>query len=190
VFSFRPSANVIFPNGAPHVLVDRVKGHESLYPPQSPVGKSPVQVSRDSHGEFKATDRDFYDKWAQALSSASGLFERAAHHVTLVSYQAECHSLIVPVLVVPDEMLWQVDYDDDGRRRVDPHRTDRCSYFVNRKYVRACRPSPEELTISHIEFVTFRGLGSLLSSLMETDQGRAFPAQMFERLARARRALA
>jgi hypothetical protein len=138
----------------------RLRGTDSLYAVDAPVGKSCDQVGRSqSDGNIISGDSDIYDKWAQALSSAHDLISLVfsdGKHIDKYAY-----SLVFPLVVVPNNRLWCVRYDADGNRISEPELLDRCSFFVNRKYsYRSFQTPPGGRTfvVSHLEFVTLNGL--------------------------------
>lgn len=156
----------------------RIENGLSEYKARSPVGKSLVQVGRANDRTLIANDAEVFEKWSQALSSASDLADEAAwdgenHKTTFIS-------LILPILVVPNGTLWQVDYLENGERNGAPAKVDRCSFFVGREYEAGDRMRGSRLTISHLEFVTLAGLDALTKSIA----GNAFfpPIDTMEKL--------
>jgi hypothetical protein len=75
-------------------------------------------------------------------------------------------SLIMPILVVPDDTLWAVNYAADGARTRVPAKVDRCSFFVGRDYSAGDRMRSTKLTISHLELVTVTGLERLTKNIL------------------------
>jgi len=142
----------------------RVDHRLSEYRARSPVGKSLAQVGRANDGTVTANDAEVFEKWSQALASASDLVDVAAwegeiNHGTFIS-------LVVPILVVPNGTLWRVDYCEDGARDGDPTQVDRCSFFIGRYYEAGDRMRGASLTISHLEFVTLSGLDDMTKSML------------------------
>jgi hypothetical protein len=161
----------------------RIDNGLSDYKARSPVGKSLAQVGRANDGALVANDAEVFEKWSQALSSASDLADEAAwdgenHKSTFIS-------LVLPILVVPDGALWEVDFWENGERSGDPVKVDRCSFFVGREYEAGNRMQGTRLTISHLEFVTLSGLEALMKSIA----GNAFfpPIETIERLVKQQR---
>jgi hypothetical protein len=164
----------------------RLTGTESFYEPGKPVGKACDQVGRLLSNEITANDSDVYEKWSQALSSAHELTYLACTDGKERTGDVAM-SFVVPVVVVPDGRLWVTHFDKDGNRIVDPHLVERCSYFVGRSYFHPSVSGGNELSLSHLEFVTVAGLGSLVHELCGTEQQveTTFPAErVFERLQR------
>lgn len=132
---------------------------ETVYSLNDPVGKSLAQVGLTaSDGSITANDAEVYEKWSQAVASADALAEEAAR--AHESRQPNVLSLVLPVLVVPNQTLWQVTYNDEGTVVSPPKQCDRCQHFLNRRVSGG-------LTLSHLEIVTFNGLKQLLDGIVK-----------------------
>lgn len=147
----------------------RIQNTESLYPSGQPVGKACDQVGRTTTGDLTGNDSDIFDKWAQALSSADDLTYNAATDGLERSQSGIAAAIVVPLVVVPNDRLWVAQYDNNGNRTRDPEPTDRCSYFVKRDYWHR-GSNADTYTISHLEFVTFKGLLQFIDTLCGTDE--------------------
>ena len=77
-------------------------------------------------------------------------------------------TLIVPILVVPNERLWQAFFNEDGRQADSPFWTERCNVYVDRGYSTGWI-RPTNFTVSHIEIATMNGLTSLLQEIEKPD---------------------
>lgn len=163
---------------------------DSIYWVGAPVGKSTAQVGRQKDGDLYWSDQEVYDKWAQAVSSASDLV-RIAHE--LPNRQDYCSSIVLPVLVVPNATLWNVVYDPTGKPTQGPAQTDRCTLFLD-KEVNPRILHGASYRISHLEVVTRNGLCELLAAVRSNlasfeFQGRPIlPEGRIVALARAPRA--
>jgi len=147
----------------------RLTDKYTFYESGKSVGKECNQVGRSPNGEIIAGDADVYTKWSQALSSADDLIYLACLDGNDRTGDIAL-SLVFPVLVVPNDRLWLTQYDSDGKRIKDPHQIDRCSYFVNLSYYNIEIPQPGgELTISHLEFVTLKGLLAFVDEISGSD---------------------
>jgi hypothetical protein len=187
VLSIHPDMHGLAPNptlglggmqGQSHNI--RLSGHHSLYRQGYPVGKSSDQVGM-SNKALIGNDADFFVKWSQALSSA--------HDLTYLSCSDGAErtrrialSLVFPVVVVPDDRLWIARFDADGERIGNPTRADRCSYYVNSRFVHLAPYSTDEVTLSHVEFLTVTGLSSFIDELCADDDRLAatFPLNHIE----------
>jgi hypothetical protein len=138
----------------------------TLYPRNKPVGKKTTQVRWDAkRGEFISSDAESYDKWGQALSSAHDLVQQAFDSASNRGVQ-QFFMLILPLLVVPDQSLWVVDYDEAGLRG-EPQRVETTALFVGREYPLGDQHSLK-YTISHLEIMTQAGLQSFVSDLVSS----------------------
>jgi len=162
--------------------VIRIDSGLSDYMPRGFVGKSLAQVGRCTDGTLTCNDAEVFEKWSQALSSASDLANEAASDGE--DEKSVFISLVLPILVVPNGLLWEVDFGERGERCGDPFRVDRCSFFVGREYEAGDRMRGTRLTISHLEFVTLAGLDALMNSI----EGDTFfpPLETIERLLKTR----
>jgi hypothetical protein len=150
----------------------------SIYSAHAPVGKAIAQVGREANkgNDIYASDEDVFDKWAQCLASADELVgisaSEGADDSPSISYVA-----VLPVVVVPDERLWTVEYDNDGSLEAGPAQTDHCSLFVNHAY--NMEFNGPTLRISHIEFVTLSGLRTLVSDRLKNRSAmeKIFPTE-------------
>ena len=159
-------------------VTHRIVGQQGMYPAGVPVGKSCAQVGRAAHdGTITALDQGVYEKWAQAVSSAIGLVQ-AASNVAVLNKEAMACTAVIPILVVPDDMLWSVEFDENGIESSPPRRLNRCPYFIGKKsdlqsnFVEGSA-SAFSFIITHLEFVTETGLIELLTTVA-SDQ-RLFP---------------
>ena len=134
-------------------------GKDSAYKLKDPVGKNCPQVGRLEFkpSEIFGSDAEIFEKWSQALSSAAGLARDATRHA--MGFGHDVISLILPIVVVPDGMLWQINFESNGSIAGEPFQTDRCSFFVRQEY-------RTDYTVSHLEMVTFTGLRALLSNML------------------------
>lgn len=147
----------------------RITGARTFYPSGGPVGKSCAQVGRMENGDITANDSDVYEKWSQALSSAHDLTYEACRDGTERTDDM-CFSLVFPILVVPNDRLWVVQFDAAAYRTCAPRQTDRCSRFVNLSYYHRSGLTGDEMTISHLEFVTVTGLCQFVDQLCGNDE--------------------
>ncbi len=154
-------------HGRPQIV--RLENSHSRYRIQAPVGKSCAQVGRAAGtGDITAGDSGFYQKWAQALSSAEELIRQALSRKRQRS-GIVIRTLVFSVVVVPNGTLWQCDFDEAGRRSAGPFATDHVSYFVDRTYTFPATLSSQEYSMSHIEFVTIDGLVKFVESFAIPD---------------------
>lgn len=127
----------------------RLRAEKCPYPIGSPVGKSADQVGK-RNGEIVSGDQDTFDRLAQALNSAHALLGDA--HFAAKADEIVV-SVVIPLLVVPDNRLWVVEYDSSGAVTNGPVPVRHISYFVDRTFeVSASLPSARGwYSLSHLE---------------------------------------
>jgi len=164
--SFQPRAKTL-----------NIEGKYSFYECGKPVGKSTVQVGRSMDGSLCFNDSELYEKWGQCLSSADELVGR-------VNWDGENNnelyfSTVFPFVVVPNNRLWMVIYDENGNKISDPTQTDRCSCFIDKEYSMGNGITGDQLRLSHVEIVTFNGMKKFIADHLITAEGMAqiFPQQ-------------
>ena len=148
-----------------------IRNEHSIYKTNEPVGKSTAQVGRALDGTITANDGELYDKWSQSLSSSADLVSRVYWDGDENDDEDNYFSSVIPIIVVPNERLWSVSYDDNGERVQEPSPTDRCSCFVDKDYKMGTKLAGTRMWISHIELMTVDGLKSFVDSHMKTEEG-------------------
>ncbi|MEQ9497039.1 MAG: hypothetical protein RIT81_09270 [Deltaproteobacteria bacterium] len=136
----------------------------SLYQPGHQVAKSLAQVGFDEGSKTTASNGDAFDRWSQALNSLQGVAREAADYSRSNEDRV---GYLFPVLVVPDETLWTIPFDQAGRR-AKPALTNRVSFSVMRiiKYpVRFTNERDPSVLVSHLEICTLSGLTQIVKSL-------------------------
>lgn len=124
----------------------------NLYPKDELVAKACERVAWKNDTP-RSSDSEIYDKWSQALSSATELITDATKSNPEHLIEHKIHSLhfILPIVVVPDDTLWTVDYEDDGSSSGPARVVSEISYFVDRGYMPA---NMKPFRCSHVHFVT------------------------------------
>ena len=151
----------------------RITGLHTIYRSGQSVGRETAQVGRSSkntrssvRGELVTDDREVFEKWAQAVSSAHGLVDLAVDEHRPTEGPLPQASLILPVLVVPDSTLWEVRYQDHPPfKRTAPAPAERCSYFIDHRIDFRVATNLVQYTVSHLEIVTPPGLERLIDEL-------------------------
>ena len=155
------------PGGTRICDVIRVDPPESAYQMYGSVGKDIKQIwrvktNRQPAGSsgFDASDRELFDKWAQAIASASDLVDLSAREGE--RQKGAAFTVVLPIVVVPDNTLWQASFDSTGRRDELPTLTNRCSLYVGHTCKTTNYGTTTNIILSHLEIVTLTGLGVLL----------------------------
>ena len=167
--SFRPQEHPLNLNPFPPNCKSLRLHQPSAYPEGAPVGKSTTRVGRilDKDRPLTGSDADIFEKWSQAISSAYDPAEEATSFGT--QWDTVVNTVILPVLVVPDNTLWSVSYRADGSRAGDPAPTDRCSIYVGHSLTVGDKMRFVNFLISHLEVVTQTGLKELSTTIFSEE---------------------
>jgi hypothetical protein len=138
-------------------------GRYSIYTVGEHVGKSTTQVGRNEQGQFIGGDSSVYDKWAQAVSSADELVDRAANAYERFAVPVLA-ALVLPILVVSDGTLWVADYSEQGILERGPLQVDETTMYLGHAYQ---RPLGASYVVSHLHIYTRRGFDAFLHELGE-----------------------
>jgi hypothetical protein len=165
--------------------------HESIYAQGNYVAKSIGQVGRTPNGDLNASDDSIYEKVSQSLHSAYELIEDA-HYLKHMEKEVpkqkkeDLAAFILPILVIPDERLWQVNYEPNGARQGIPILSQQVSYFVSKPwrvgYISDSEPRFNNFVwynLSHLEIVAFSFLEQLLENYFESKTSNVFPPEPF-----------
>jgi hypothetical protein len=135
-----------------------ITGDESAYRPGEMVGKKTDQVGRDSPGSLVSNDEATFDKLNQAVNSCRDLIYEYALKASPPFVRA-----VVPLLVVPAGLLWQVDYNADGGLEVGPRKVTRATFFLNHSWrVDLALGQTLDYRLSHVELVTVDALAEVV----------------------------
>jgi hypothetical protein len=134
----------------------------SLYRQGEMLGKKTDQVGVDTPGAFVSDDSATFDKLNQAVNSSKDLVQ------DLVFGNAPPHiRAILPVLVVPTGLLWQVDYADDGKILKPPRDVDAATLLLNHSWtVDRGYYGPISYRLSRMELVTLGALPNAVKTWM------------------------
>jgi hypothetical protein len=155
----------------PEKLVLVVPTIQSRYKPRDYVGKSIDVVSRDGSGrKFKSGDGEVYGRWTQALQSGASILD------SLVELRSPGQSIaftwVLPILVIPDDRLFVVDFNDAGTRVHDPQKADRTSFYVDYHLPIYDYDGPS-LKFGHFEIMTYSALREFIEGVTG-EESKAF----------------
>lgn len=146
----------------PSSRVDTITRDRSAYRQGEMVGKKTDQVGLDISHAFVSDDSATFEKLNQAVNSCKDLVRDLVFRSALPYIRA-----ILPVLVVPSGLLWQVDYADDGTILKSPRQVDSATLFLNHSWtVDRGHDGPLSYHLSHIEFVTLGALPDAVKTWM------------------------
>jgi hypothetical protein len=136
----------------------------NLYKAGEPVGRHTDQPTKDEKGKFKSSDAPTYEKWMQAVSGCSDLVRELLYD----RCPPEQIGVVVPLLVVPAETLWQVDYDDDGTVIQPVRQVESTTLILRHSWQVQTAPELINYEISHLEIVTLTALKQRAEDLIAT----------------------
>jgi len=141
--------------------VGAIIGNTSAYKPGEMVAKKTDQVCRlAATNELNSNDEATFEKLNQAVSSCQDLVRGSANRPL-----ASIKKAIVPVLVVPTGLLWQVDYNVDGAMSVSPRQISRAALFRDHTWlVPGAYGETHPYRLSHIEVVTLGAVAEAIES--------------------------
>lgn len=143
--------------------IEHLAGNSSRYKPDVPVGKRLDQVGRSPSGELVGSDQDVFEKVSQSINSTFDLTDSVARDTASPRLYA-----IVPLLVVPDERLWQVDYSSDGQQQGPPRQVESATVFLDKVWsFRYLGGGFFKYRLSHYEITTLGGLKETLTLLWQ-----------------------
>ena len=154
-------------NGSfPEACVINIPPGQSMYRRSGPVGKSVECVNRDCNGKLHGGDREIYPRWTQSLQSAAVLASD-----TITRYHGDREVIvhwILPILVVPDDRLFAVDFDDAGSIVAPPHPVDQTTFFVDYRPKLTGLTGPE-FRLGHLEVMSRSSIERFLDCLLCDD---------------------
>jgi len=150
--------------GENKVRID-VESDAKMYWQEEWTGKSICQIGRKEHdGQFVENDEQSYDKWSQAIMSSYDLIQNVNTQVNTDRPEIRCFT--IPILVIPNGMLWVVDYDNDGRQQGNPRQEKKALYSIQKEYQFACSYGGgyvKKLRLSHLHVYTLEGYSNFLA---------------------------
>ena len=146
----------------------RATGENSFYEPGEFCGKSLMRIKQEKSAFVSASDSDVYDKWSQALSSAVDFASRACD-LSKTHRVENFYSAILPIVVVPDGVLWKARYDESGGILGQPELVESCELYVARELPVGRSPIAQSFTLSHIHFLTLTGFASFVSKMVANE---------------------
>jgi hypothetical protein len=147
----------------------RIDADNKAYPISDFVGKSTTQVGKNGT-DFVSNDSEIFEKWAQALSSTYGLLEIAKKDFEYSDKKIGL-TIFFPILVIPDDTLWCVDYKPNGAKIGPPQTVDHASIFIDKKIGGKLGPW---LSISHIDVFTKKGIETHLNQIKQGRNAEIF----------------
>lgn len=136
-------------------------GNETFYEQGKYVGKSFDQVGRSNTGELITSNQDVFDKITQANNSSYDLLKES-HNLASVLKKVAI-SFVLPVLVVPKDSIWVVNYNKSGVSST-PTNVEKISCYIGKQWTVTDNSSGRTMSydLSHIEIVQIDSLAELI----------------------------
>lgn len=140
-----------------------------FYPAGEFVGKAvmrPEPTSKERElvigTRYKLTgDSDIYERWNQAVMHASYLMSKAT--MLRRAFNHPCFTVTLPIVVVPEDTLWTIGYDENGSIVDGPkNATSTTIYSGREQWLGNVRSK-----ISHIHFLTPTGLSEFIAQVAD-----------------------
>lgn len=130
VWASEPHSYIPPYENAMRVFID---GDVAPYQKKDPVGKSCDQVGRRAtkDAEIIGNDSDVFDKISQAVNSAYDLIDEA-HYAA--EKKLNVVTMVIPVLVVPNDRIWSVCYKRTGEVEREPSTVGNVEYYLNKSW--------------------------------------------------------
>ncbi|NTV15163.1 MAG: hypothetical protein HGA96_14730 [Desulfobulbaceae bacterium] len=127
------------------------------------VGKSSDQIGRKAsqNSELIGNDGDVFDKISQAINSSYDLIKKA-HYAA--DKNLDVVTLVVPVLVVPNDRIWSVYYKRTGEIEREPTIESNLEYYIGKSWVVRTSPKefPKRYYLSHLEIVQIDSINKMI----------------------------
>jgi hypothetical protein len=87
--------------------------------------------------------------------------------------------MVIPFVVVPNDRLWIVLYDEDGNRVTEPKPSNRCPCFIDKNYEMGTKLAGTRMWLSHVEIVTLDGMRSFVQRYLSSEEAvcQLFPKE-------------
>ena len=152
------------PRDAIRTTTRAMTDNDAFYKAGQMVGKQTDQVGKDTTGRLVSDDQATFDKMNQAVNSCADFVKDFGIGTS------DLMTVIVPVLVIPSNRLWQVEYDTDGHLKQNPVPQSRGTLFLDHSWSAGSeRLGYVNFRISHLECVTSDALKSWVDSCFAFD---------------------
>jgi hypothetical protein len=136
--------------------------NDSPYLVGEPIGKSCEQVGVNNNDEIVANDSSVFDKISQSINAAYSLM-LDAHYASADEEDISIASLVVPVLIVPDDKLWNITYNNNGAITNEPSMVPNCEYYIDKSWLLGEKSEQQvRYSLTHLEIVQLGYLGQFI----------------------------
>lgn len=153
-----------------HYDTHAFSGQSSYYQSRFFTGKCihKIKPIKSQSTPFELTgDGDIYTTLNQSIASCYDLCQNGTGYIHEL-HPFELHTAIIPIVVIPDDCLWTLAYNEAGEIISDASSTNYCEYFVGKNI--KLRPNmaggaTAVLTITHLHIYTLSGFREFVSQL-------------------------
>lgn len=141
---------------------------DSPYAKLDPVGKSSDQVGRAAHNSnLISNGGDVFDKISQAINASYDLI-REAHYSA--KEKIDVVTLIIPVLVTPNDRLWTVWYKLNGGIEREPTLEGNIQYYIDKSWLteQSSNEYQQRYYLSHLEIVQIDSIHEMIEKYAKT----------------------
>lgn len=146
----------------------KITDDKSLYSMDQYVAKATDQIGRHANTrEILSNDNDLFAKISQAINSAKDLIQEC---LLTPKPSERVLSFICPVVIIPDDTLWEVEYKVDGYPE-EAKKCKRASLYIGKEWTVNPPLQYPQLTynMSHLEIATISGISDFVSDLLDDD---------------------
>lgn len=138
----------------------KVYRNNIIYQENKYVGKSVTQLYIDENGDSTSKNEEVYEKWIQVFGQANGLVNKAAN-IYRTNNKDNNYSAIFPILIIPNERLWVVNYNLDGNIKDGPKKeiSSEIFYELESKFKDEYE---DDFIFSHLHIFTIDGFKEFL----------------------------
>jgi hypothetical protein len=133
------------------------------------VGTSATQIGRldDKSNSLKFSDSEIYTKWTQAINSCFDLVKNSFDEYYKSSNKL---FIILPILVIPNERLWVVDFNTEKLQKSDPIKAEYSCLYIGQSLGFKSDPqkyiiSELNFTANHLHICTKKGLSDFIDRI-------------------------
>lgn len=147
-----------------HARRIRLKSNNTPYQKGAALGKSCDQIGRKATpaAEIIGGDGDVFEKISQAINAAYDLIKEA-HYAA--EKKLDVVTLVIPVLVVPNDRIWSVWYKETGDLESEPAKKNNIEYYLDKCW-RVGDPSdelPRRYYLSYLEIVESQAISKMIN---------------------------
>lgn len=137
------------------------------------VGRSMDQLKSKMVGKDKVytlNDSEIHEKFSQAQHSLVEMIEDS-YNFEYKKGPVRHQFFNLPILVVPNNTLWEQRYNPDGKKNGEPYPIKRVPFYINKTYQDEFHKYTPSFFLRFMEIVTFDGLTEFLETMLNTDDG-------------------